>query len=102
MARKQEKKPVNQETIDKALAKTASEGDIVTFKQLFSPISPLRLSSPEEILSDKYKYMLPDSNQSSSKHYLDALGLAKSDRVRAHVRAQLEKQGPAQLPSELL
>jgi hypothetical protein len=97
------KAPVRQETIDKAVAKAVANGDIVNLRQIFGPISPLRSDSPEDIYSPKYAYMLPaDQEEESERHFTEALRIAQRTAIQTHIHAQLEKKGPAQLPSELL
>lgn len=96
----QQKPPVSQDMIDACLAGTVAEGDIVNFRFLFVPYSPLRDDSSEDIASDKYAYLR--SADPSSPRYRAAMGLATSAEIRHWVRKQLEKQGPPQLPSELV
>jgi hypothetical protein len=94
------KPPVPQETIDRCLAKAIADGDIVNFRFLFLPFSPLRDDCPERIESIKYAYLVPEDED--SRLYRDALGLVKRVEMHAHVKAQLMKKGPAQLPSEMV
>lgn len=94
------KAAVDQETIDKCLAKAISEGDMVNFRLLFLSFSPLRHDSSESIMSTKYSYLLPD--EESGAEYREAKMLVSRGDVRAHVKAQLEKKGPAQLHADLL
>ncbi len=102
MARKKtfQKPPVSQEMIDACLAYAVSEGDIVNFRFLFLPYSPLRDDSTEDIESQKYSYLWPEDE--ADPHFERALAAVQQPAVRAHVKAQLEKKGPAQLPAELL
>jgi len=103
MARKQvleEKAPVTQEMIDKCLAWAVAEGDIVNFRFLFVPFSPLRQESTEDINTAKYAYLRP--RDENAPRYREALALADTVEMHAFVNEQLEKEGLAQLPSELL
>jgi len=103
MARRtKEKPPVSQETIDRAIAKTVAEGDIVNFRFLFFPYSPLRDSSTEDIHTPKYAYLLPEKGEDQLPAYQAALEKAREPKVRDHVRAQLDKDGPAQLHAALV
>jgi hypothetical protein len=94
------KVPVDQETIDACFAFAVAEGDIVNFRFLFLPYSPLRDDSPEGIDTDKYAYLLPEDE--SDPHFRAALALTQQPKVRDHIHAQFAKKGPAQLPSDLL
>ncbi len=104
MARRKsrEKAPVTQDTIDRCVAKAVAEGDIVNFRFLFFPYSPLRNDSSEEIDTDKYAYLLPEAEDEENEAYRAALAKARESAVQAHVRAQLEKNGPAQLHADLV
>jgi len=104
MARKKsgEKAPVDQETIDRCVAKTVAEGDIVNFRFLFFPYSPLRDDSSEDITTTKYAYLVPEPDEEDGGAYREALRKARERDVQAHVRAQLEKDGPAQLHADLV
>lgn len=96
----EQKPPVDQDTIDKCLAYAVAEGDIVNFRFLFLPYSPLRNTSTEDIQSAKYAYLLPEDE--NEKRFRDALVLVKRGETRTHVRQELEKDAPPQLPSELV
>ncbi|MCC6142294.1 MAG: hypothetical protein IT368_00670 [Candidatus Hydrogenedentes bacterium] len=96
------KAPVQQETIDKAVAKAVALGDIVNLRQIFGPISPLRTDSPEDIYAPKYAYMLPEADEAASRYFIEALKIAQRTEIQTHIHAQLEKKGPAQLPADLL
>jgi hypothetical protein len=102
MARKKataQKQPATQELIDSAIAHTVAEGNMVGFRFLFDMHSPLRQTSSEDIRSERYAYLLPnDENNALYQAALNAL----TTPLRTHIQAQLEKKGPAQLPSELL
>lgn len=102
MARKKtaQKPPVDQDTIEQCIAYAVAEGDIVNFRFLFLPYSPLRGDSSEDIHSNKYSYLWPEED--SEPHFKAALAAAKRPEVRAHIKTQLAKKGPAQLPAELL
>lgn len=104
MARQQvkTKAPVDQDIIEKCLATTVARGDIVDFRFCFVPYSPLRDDSTEDIHSDKYDYLWPEEEDEASPLYREALGAVKQFEVRNHVRAQLTRKGPAQLPYELV
>ncbi|HPO16114.1 MAG TPA: hypothetical protein PLI09_21945, partial [Candidatus Hydrogenedentes bacterium] len=94
------KAPVPQATIDACLANVVAEGDVVNFRFLFFPYSPIRDDSTENIDSPKYAYLFPEDVD--TPRFREALGLVKNVEIRSHVKAQLQKKGPAQLPSELL
>jgi len=96
----QVKSPVTQEMIDRCIAKAVSEGDIVNFRFLFFAYSPLRAASTEDISTSKYAYLVPDVDE--DPRYEEALRLTSVPSIRAHIKAQLEWEGPAQLPSELV
>ena len=94
------KLPVSQENIDQCLASVVSDGDIVNFRFLFCPYSPLRDGSTEDIASPKYQYLLPEDEE--NERYRAALTLAQNSEMHQHVKEQLEKTGPAQLPAPML
>lgn len=96
----EQKPPVSQDTVDHCIAYAVAEGDIVNFRFLFLPYSPLRNKSTEDIHSGKYAYLRPEDE--NEDRFRAALGLLKQVETRSHVRAQLEKDGPPQLPSELV
>lgn len=102
MARNSEatKAPVDQKTINRCLAKAVAEGDIVNLRFLFISYSPLRDDSTEDIGTAKYAYLNPEDT--SSQRFSEALQAVERPAVQEHVRAQLKKNGPAQLPSELV
>jgi hypothetical protein len=103
MARRQKPKPpIHDETIGLAIAKAVSDGDIVMFRQIFAPISPLRAWTPENVYTPKYAYMLPEEEEEGSRLFQEALELARQPDVAAHVREQLEEDRPAQLHAALL
>lgn len=95
-----QKAPVSQDMIDECLAKAVADGDIVNLRFLFISYSPLREWSTEDIKSEKYAYLVPDSTD--DKRFIEALGRVKKPEIQAHITAQLEKKGPAQLPAELV
>lgn len=95
-------KVVEQEMIDLALAKTITDGDIVNFRFLFLPYSPLREDSTEDIESIKYSYLLPTEEEEKNPLFKEALELVSRKDIREHVQKELHKKGPAQLPSDLL
>ena len=92
--------PVSQAVIDSCLASAVANGDIVNFRFLFMPASPLRQSSPEDVDSPKYRYLFPEDE--SCPRYQDALHLVKRSDLSGYVREQLDKKGPPQLPWELV
>lgn len=101
MARKPAPKAaVPDNDILRALAFTIAAGDIVNFRFLFVPYSPLRDDSTEDLHSDKYSYLLPPDEKEPA--YLEALRAAQAPGLLTHVRAQLAKNGPPQLPWEPL
>lgn len=91
------KRPVTQEIIDACFAKAVAEGDMVNFRFLFLPYSPLRAESTEDIQAAKYAYLRP--TDTASVLYTNALDCVTSPEARAHIQAQLGKKGPAQYPS---
>ena len=94
------KKAASQEMIDGCFAKAVAEGDLVNFRFLFTPSSPLRAESSEDIHTPKYSYLRPsDTGGILYKNALDKVG---APSVRAHISAQLARKGPAQYPAELL
>ncbi len=95
-------KVVEQKAIDLAMAKTIADGDIVNFHFLFLPYSPLREDSTEDIYSIKYSYLLPTEEEEQSPVFKSALDLVSREDIREHIKKQLHKKGPVQLPSELL
>lgn len=95
-------KGVEQEIIDLALAKAIADGDIVNFRFLFLPYSPLREDSTEDIESIKYSYLLPTEEEEQSSLFKSALELVSRKDIREHIQKELHKKGPAQLPSDLL
>ena len=94
------KMPVSDDQIEQCLAYAVAEGDIVNFRFLFVPYSPLRDDSTEDIQAERYAYLLPPDE--TEPRYKAARALVHEVEVRAWVRKQLEKKGPAQLPSELV
>ena len=102
MAKKQTftKPPVRQEVIDECLAEAIAQGDIVNFRFMFTPNSPLRNDSTEIIDTPKYAYLRAEDT--ASPRYRDAFGLARSVEMHERVRRELDKKGPPQLPAEML
>ncbi len=94
------KRPATAEMITACFAKAVADGDIVNFKFLFVPNSPMRVESSEDILTTKYNYLRP--TDTGGVLYKNALELVSSAKIRAHIDAQLAKKGPAQYPAELL
>lgn len=91
---------VSPEVIDNCFANVIAEGDIVNFRFLFMPASPLRLDSPEDIMSSKYEYLFPEDED--NPRYQVALRLVQHSWVSRYIQTQLEKKGPPQLPWELV
>ena len=102
MARTKEiiKPPVSQETIDHCLAKAVAEGDIVNFRFLFVSYSPLRDNSTEDIQTEKYAYLREDVEKDA--RFEAALAAVGAPATQQQVQAQLKKNGPAQLPADLV
>ncbi len=96
----QQKAQVTDAVIAKSFAHTVATGDIVNFRFLFISYSPLRQDSTEDINWPKYEYLLPPDENDAL--YRSALDLMKQPEILAHVRAQLQRQGPPQLPWEPL
>lgn len=96
------KKVVPQEIINLALAKAIADGDIVNFRFLFLPYSPLREDSPEDINSIKYSYLLPSEEEENTARFKSALALVSREDIKEHIYKQLHKKGPPQLPAEPL
>ncbi|MCK5861707.1 MAG: hypothetical protein KAH38_04430 [Candidatus Hydrogenedentes bacterium] len=95
-----QEKVVEQSVIDSCLACAVAEGDIVNFRFLFMPSSPLRQDSQEEIDSPKYAYLLPEDT--SGPYYQEALRLVQRSETTRYIGAELAKKGPPQLPWELV
>ncbi|MBI3119254.1 MAG: hypothetical protein HYZ00_11240 [Candidatus Hydrogenedentes bacterium] len=94
------KRPVTQDDIDRCLARAIAEGDIVDFRFLFVPFSPLRADSTEDLQSDKYAYLRPRDEDNAL--FRDAMRLVSQGKLQRFVQGELEKKGPPQLPSELV
>ena len=94
--------PVTREQIDACVAYTVAEGDLVNFRFLFFPYSPLRDDSTEDIDSDKYAYLRPTEEEQATAAYQQALQRIREPDMAEHIRAQLSKKGPAQLPAPLV
>lgn len=94
------KAPVTQDIIDRCLAKAVADGDIVNLRFLFIPYSPLRDHSTEDIATDKYAYLVPDAE--ADARFEAALARVQQPEVREHVKLQLEKKSPPQLPADLV
>ena len=91
---------MDNEALDKCLAHAIAQGDIVNFRLLFMPASPFRSRSSEDVHTEKYAYLMPDDEQSSP--YTEALQLVRQPILSRYVREQMEKEGPPQLPWELV
>ncbi len=96
------KKVVPQDIINKAFAKAIADGDIVNFRFLFLPYSPLREDSTEDIYSIKYSYLLPSEEEEETPRFKSALALVSREDIKEHIQKQLHKKGPPQLPAEPL
>ena len=95
--------PASQEMIERCLAKAVAEGDIVNFRFMFLPLSPLRSDNTEDINSDKYAYLVPSDQQTSDPAFLEALGLIRQSETWDFIRSQIDKkEGPPQLPASLV
>ena len=94
------KAPVSDEILADCLTKAVAEGDIVNFRYVFTSNSPLRSASPEDIASDKYAYMRP--GEDAPARDAEARALVRAPETWSHIKRQLEKKGPPQLPSPLL
>jgi len=94
------KAPVSQEMIDKCLAKVVAEGDMVNFRLLFLPFSPLRSDSQEDLNKPKYSYLLPEDEK--DPHFREALNLINTPAMHEVIKRELARKGPAQLPYELV
>jgi len=88
--------------VAKALAKSVYDGDIVNLRLLFSPFSPARVASTEQLESFKYAYLLPDEEQERDEAYGKALELVREADTWAHIGTELEANRPAQIPWQLL
>lgn len=102
MAKKKEiaKAPVTSEMINKCLAKAVAEGDIVNLRFLFISYSPLRDWSTEDITMDKYAYLVPDSTEGD--RFQEAIEQVKHPAIQEHIKHELTRKGPPQLPSALV
>lgn len=95
-----QKPTVSQAVVDTCIANAVAEGDIVNFRFLFMPASPLRKNSPEDINTPKYAYLFPEDE--TAQRYQQALRLVQQSKITDYVQTQLEKDGPPQLPWELV
>jgi len=102
MAKKKElaKAPATPEMVNKCLAKAVAEGDIVNLRFLFISYSPLRDYSTEDITTDKYAYLVPESTEGD--RFREALEQVKHPLVQEQVKKELLKKGPPQLPAPLV
>jgi hypothetical protein len=94
------KAEVTQADIDGCIARAIAEGDMVNLNFCFSPNSPLRQESPENLQSDKYTYLRPTGERSAL--YDEALQLASRPDIQAHHKEQLSTKRPAQLHAEVV
>lgn len=95
-------KSVNQELAAKALAKAVDDGDIVNFRILFAPFSPLRVDSSERLEDEKYRYLLPDEEQGASHRFREELARVRDEAIWRHTQQELQANRPARLPWELV
>ena len=93
---------VDLEAVAACLAKAVAAGDTVNFRFLFSPHSPARSLSPEDIQAEKYAYLQPDSAMEQTGGYQEALACVKAAPVWEHIQLELEANRPAQVPFEPL
>jgi len=94
-------KVVNPELTARALAKSVAEGDIVNLRLLFASFSPARADSTEAFEDNKYSYLLPGAEESSTA-FTAALQAVKQASTWAHVQRELAAHRPPQLPAELV
>lgn len=87
---------------NRALAKAVFSGDIVCFRQLFSPASPARPGSEECFDNPRYGYLLPDEAEQAEPGFRSALAAVEDGAVQQHIQRELAAERPPQLPSELV
>lgn len=97
-----QEKVVNQELAAQALAKAVADGDIVNFRILFSPFSPIRVDSSERLEDEKYAYLLPDREEGASHDFRDELARVRQEATWRHIQQELDANRPARLPWELV
>ena len=95
-------KTVNMELGAEALAKAVHDGDMVNFRLLFFPFSPLRADSSERLEDEKYSYLLPDAESKARLEFREALSVVRERGVWQHIETELAANRPAQLPWELV
>jgi len=95
-------KIVDMDLAASALAKAVYDGDIVNFRLLFLPFSPIREDSSERLEDPKYAYLLPDEEMEEQREFRDLLAKVREAATWQHILAELEANRPAQLPSELV
>lgn len=95
-----QKPAVSQSVIDACLAHAVAEGDIVNFRFLFMPASPVRPDSMEDIDTPKYAYLFPEDE--TAPRYQQALELVQRPELAHYMQEQLKKNGPPQLPWQLV
>jgi len=83
-------------------SKTVADGEIGNFRFLFAPFSPAPAESTESFADPKYHYLLPDGEQETEAHFVEALDRVKRSGTWAHIRQELDANRPPQMPSELL
>jgi len=97
-----QEKAVNQELAALALAKAVYDGDIVNFRLLFTPFSPIRVDSSERLEDEKYAYLLPDEETEASREFRDVVAMVRRDATWSHIQQELGANRPARLPWELV
>jgi hypothetical protein len=95
-------KNVDPHDVNRALAKAVYNGDIVSFRQLFSPASPARIASAERFDNPRYAYLLPDADEQAQPRFKEALAAVEQNSVQQHILKELTAERPPQLPSELV
>ncbi|MCC6698017.1 MAG: hypothetical protein IT365_20515 [Candidatus Hydrogenedentes bacterium] len=95
-------KSVDMDLGAEALAKAVHDGDMVNFRLLFLPFSPLRKDSSERLEDEKYAYLRPDSETQSRPEFREALAVVRERTVWQHIESELAANRPAQLPWELV
>jgi hypothetical protein len=97
-----QEKPVNEELAALALAKAVYDGDMVNFRLLFTPFSPIRVDSSERLEDEKYAYLRPDEETAGSHEFREVLNLVRGGAMWGHIQRELSANRPARLPWELV
>ncbi len=98
----QEKKIIDMDLGARALAKAVKDGDLVNFRVLFAPFSPLREDSSEILDSTKYRYLHPDEQEEQDPEFIKALEMIREEGTWNHILNELKENRPAQLPAALV